>query len=144
MVKRLSYPLDYDRPVAIVIHVGWLGPYGIGDWHLVHEYTAADNPVGDMGGNQLQMPTDAEEALLGHPPLYSAHLAALGFAAHPQVIRDWCNSCRFWGWSGQGQLSSPRWNIYRGQRGENLIPCIYWDWYAVDPPPGFSWTPWAP
>jgi hypothetical protein len=113
----------------------FLGHYGdyLSDppkpWHLVHEYTqdydyllAAGWPAGLFADLSI------------------ARLRALTLAALPQVATDLCPFTHNSFFLGLFGPSVPRWNIYHGERSEPLIPCIYWDVLADDPPPGFSWT----
>lgn len=97
-------------------------------WHLVHEYnytTPEYPPSSAYFGNWM---TQAE-----------ALLAAKSLTQLSQVVTDLCPWCHFTYPSAPGVPLVPRFNIYRGQRGEPLIPAIYWDWWNPDPPPGYDW-----
>jgi len=139
MVKILPRPEDYLKPYVLLQHVGEMGPDDPLLWHLVYEYDETYEWLLGNGSSLGHYPDAAEEAAAGHPPLFTAHLAALDFVAHQQVVRDLCPICRYSFWQGYMGPKLPRWNIYRGPRGENLIPCIYWDTLRDDPPPGFTW-----
>ena len=130
MSKTLPYPALIDSPFTILVHFG--DPFDPPDqpWHLVYAYPAEYQYLLAIGANGLYFPT-----------VDQAHNTALGLASLPQVSRDWCNACRWYGYTGVGELLIPRWNIHNDERGEPLVPCIYWDYFADSPPPGFSWTP---
>jgi len=100
-------------------------------WHLVHEYT------GDI---YYYMATATWSYALDFPDPLTAKLCALSLASHAQVVTDMCFVCHDSGFQFFGPLHYPRWNIYRGPRGEPLIPCFYWDIFNPDPPPGFEWS----
>ena len=139
MVKIKPRPQDYLKPFVLLVHVGDPGPDDPLLWHLVFEYDESYAWLLANGESLGRYPDAAEEAAAGHPPLFTAHLAALGLVAHQQVVRDLCPLCRYAWDLGVFGPSVPRWNIYRGQRGESLVPCICWDFLRDDPPPGFTW-----
>ena len=100
-------------------------------WHLVHEYTG---DIYDFMGT----------ITMWSGPFYTdpeiARLAALDLQARCQVITDMCPDCHPTGFHFPPTLPFPRYNIYRGQRGEPLVPCFYWDIFNPDPPPGYEWA----
>lgn len=116
----------------------WITFYPIGidedppvpHWHLVHEYT------GDIY-DQMGTSTWCYWSQFADPE--KARIAALDLASHAQVVTDMCPYCHDSGPQGWGNLHLARWHIYRGQRGEPLVPCYYWDIYNPDPPPGQKW-----
>jgi hypothetical protein len=100
-------------------------------WHLVHEYT------GDIYD---YMATVTWSYALDFPDPDAARICALDLAANSQVVTDMCFVDHPSGPQFFGPLHYPRWNIYRGQRGEPIVPCFYWDIYNPDPPPGYQWA----
>ena len=131
MVKRLPYPV-YSGPWWVIMRPFCsLSPAQPGSWHLVHEYTYPD--IWYIGYN-ITVCACLTQA--------QAHAAALDYAAHGQIITDLCPRTHgTWEWYFNGPLT-PRWNIYHGQRGENLVPCIYWDITNPIPPPGYQYLEW--
>jgi len=108
--------------------------FGIGSggdstpWHLVHEY--------DVLGPDYPL---TSFAAIWYPDQPTALAAARTFTQLSQVVTDLCPWCHFAFPGFGGYPLTPRFNIYRGPRGEPLIPAIYWDWWNPDPPPGYSW-----
>lgn len=139
MVKIKPRPINYLKPFVVLIHVGLQTPYDPLLWHLVYEYGPEDEYMAALGDIMGYFPDDVEEAAAGHPPLFTARLQALSLADNPQVVRDICHVCRFSYAIGVDGPGVPRWNIYRGIRGENLVPCFHWDYLRDDPPPGYTW-----
>lgn len=129
MAKRLQYPIDIVSPFVVLIPYCDPTTHPDHPWHLVHEYTMADPYILAIGFSLGQFPTDAE-----------ARLAALSYVALAQVTTDFCPLTHFSIFPGFHSPMVPRWNIYRGQRHEPLIPAIYWDILGPGPPPGYSYT----
>jgi len=139
MVKRKTLPWTEERPfILLATYSDNSPPYTI-RWNLVHEYEYEYAWLLALGWSLGAFPTDDEEAAIGHPPLFTAHLAALDYAAHGQVTTDASPLTHGSLFQGLFCPGMPRWNIFRGQRGEPLVPCFYWDALADDPPPGFLW-----
>jgi hypothetical protein len=99
-------------------------------WHLVHEYT------GDLYW-WMGTVTWSSQFLPDIPP---AQAMARDLAALPQVVTDWCPYCHASGFQFGPILHLPRWNIYRGQSHEPIVPVFYWDIFDPDPPPGYEWS----
>ena len=139
MVKRLTWPFaDPCWGIAFAHIVPYDSPASP-DWHIVHEYFGDAYFWMLFPWNAGFYPDDAWEAAHNRLPGASAREAALDLAAHCQVVTDLCPYTHGSYWQGLFCPAVPRWNIYRGQRGEPLIPCFYWDFFAVDPPPGYHW-----
>lgn len=117
---------------------GWVNFYPVGidedppvpHWHLVNEH------FGDIY-DYMGLSTFSYGPFL--PDLETARLCALDLAAHPQVITDMCPYCHDSGFQFFGPLHYPRWNIYRGPRGEPLVPAYHWSEFNPDPPAGQQW-----
>lgn len=97
-------------------------------WHLVYPYGPDDQYLLAAGW-----------ALSWHPDIVQAYIAARSFVSLAQVVTDYCpitHGSLDPGFNGPGH---PRFNIYRGIRGEPLVPAILWDFLEDDPPPGYLW-----
>jgi hypothetical protein len=122
-------------------HFPYYNPEGGPTWHLVHEYT------GDIYWYMAITNWSYGPFL---PDQETARLCALNLQSLSQVVTDMCPICHPSGFQFYGPLHFPRYNIYRGKRGEPLVPCFYWDIFNPDPPQGFNWEypypfpPWEP
>lgn len=128
MAKRLiSY--WWEQPFVTVIgHFGRTARLDPNAWHCTYAY-----PIDEYPFVWLDLWP------IGHATLLKATLCSRDLAALPAIVRDMCPYC----WSEPSNpldtYKNPRFNIYRGQGHELVIPCIYWDFNNPDPPPGFTW-----
>jgi hypothetical protein len=97
-------------------------------WHGIFPYLNSAHP--------LYVAYDINQFAL---TLEDATIAAHTLVALPLLVRDICFECWDDDFLHLFTGRTPRWNIYRGQTRELVIPCIYWDWFNADPPPGFQW-----
>lgn len=137
MVKRKSWVYYGYEPFVLV--VPFYKPAGSKNlvWTLVHEYSR-DYEWLQMYGYYLgYYPNQWQEAEHGWPPMYTAKRAALNFAANNQIVTDVIWRANILHAPYVWAQCEPRYNIYRGQRGQPLIPCIYWDFLHPTPPPGY-------
>ena len=126
MVKRLPCPVNTGPWWIILVPFCSMPPPRPGAWHLIHEYTYP----AIWGIPRFTI-------LSAAPSQARAHLAALDYAANSQIVTDLCSlthGTQYWYFNGP---LIPRWNIYHAQRGEPLIPAIYWDIFNPNPPPGY-------
>ncbi|MEI7902573.1 MAG: hypothetical protein WCK89_20175 [bacterium] len=128
MVKILRHPIVLENPFfAFPYHIGGTIRDGGHPWH------------GVWYGDIYDLMSVDDCFSLPQPDLATAELAARSLPALPAVIRDCCPYCWDYDIFRFDTPSVPRFNIYRGQGRQLLIPCFFWEPWIVDPPPGFQW-----
>lgn len=128
MVKiKPVHPLDATW-IVIFDLAGYGDPEPGKMWIWVYEYDLDPElypPAGYLGGWAADH--------------VQATLMAKDLAELSQVLIDLLPQTHFSYWQGFLCPMLARWNIYRGIRGEPLLPVFHWDALADDPPPGYSW-----
>ncbi len=116
MVKRLVEPFTFDSSFVLLISWTLASPPYTFYLNTIFEYPPED-----------QFLLAAGWAVFWSYSFDMCHLAAVDLCAHSQVVTDFSPITHGSFWPGSMSPFVPRWNIYRGQRGQALIPCAYWD-----------------